>query len=113
MTLHYVVQYVCQWRYTMYDVTLVTLYVWCYTTLYVWRYTMLYLWRYIMLYVNNVTLRCMYDITLRCMYDAALENEVGIQQCRPKCRPINLPGWQIFANLNSAKVRIFFGADSC
>jgi hypothetical protein len=22
----------------------------------------------------------------------ALENEVGIRQCRPKCRPINLPG---------------------
>ena len=40
----------------------------------------------------------------------ALETEVGI---RPKCRPINLPGRQIFADLNSAKVRIFFGADSC
>ena len=37
----------------------------------------------------------------------------GIRQCRPKCRPINLPGGQIFADLNSAKVRIFFGADSC
>jgi hypothetical protein len=39
----------------------------------------------------------------------ALENEVGIRQCRP----INLPGQQFFADLNSAKVRIFFGADSC
>jgi hypothetical protein len=40
---------------------------------------------------------------------AALENEVGIQQCRRKCRPINLPDQQIFANLiNSAKVRIFW-----
>jgi hypothetical protein len=40
---------------------------------------------------------------------AALENEVGIRQCRP----INLPGRQFFADLNSAKVRIFFGVDSC
>jgi hypothetical protein len=32
----------------------------------------------------------------------ALENEVG-----------NLPGWQFFADLNSAKVSIFWGADSC
>jgi hypothetical protein len=39
---------------------------------------------------------------------AALANEVGIRQCRPKCRPINLSGWQILADLNSAKVRIFF-----
>jgi hypothetical protein len=40
---------------------------------------------------------------------AALESEVGIRQCRPKCRPINLQGQQIFADLNSAKVRTFFG----
>ena len=33
---------------------------------------------------------------------AALENEVGIRQCRPKCRPINLLGRQIFADLNLA-----------
>jgi hypothetical protein len=34
---------------------------------------------------------------------AAPENEVGIRQCRPKYRPINLPGRQIFADLNLAK----------
>jgi hypothetical protein len=38
----------------------------------------------------------------------ALENEVGIRQCRPKCRPINLPGRQIFADVNSAKVRFLW-----
>ena len=31
----------------------------------------------------------------------------AFRQCRPKCRPINLPGRQFFADLNSAKVRIF------
>ena len=30
---------------------------------------------------------------------AALENEVGIRQCRPKCRPVNCQGRQIFADL--------------
>ena len=34
---------------------------------------------------------------------SALENEVGIRQCRPKCRPINVLGRQRFADNNLAK----------
>ena len=33
---------------------------------------------------------------------SALENEVGIRQCRPKYQSINLLGRQIFADLNLA-----------
>ena len=37
--------------------------------------------------------------------NAALENEVGIRRCRPRCRPVNLRGRQIFADLNLVLLR--------
>ena len=47
----------------------------------------------------------LFNVLTMLQSSSALENEVGIQQCQPRCRPVNLRGRQIFADLNLVLLR--------